>query len=109
MEHPYGTIKRQWGFNYILTKKGINRASADVGFIMTAYNFRRIINIVGLKTLKEYLETVVSFILEIMPLLKLKLSDISDFENKLKNKKTVLYKSLKQLYLIRKLTVETSF
>ncbi len=78
VEHPYGTIKRQWGFNYILTKKGINRASADVGFIMTAYNFRRIINIVGLKTLKEYLETVVSFILENMPLLKLKLSDISD-------------------------------
>jgi len=43
--HPYGTIKRQWGFNYILTKTGINRAGADVGFIMTAYNFRRIINI----------------------------------------------------------------
>lgn len=109
VEHPYGTIKRQWGFNYILTKKGINRASADVGFIMTAYNFRRIINIVGLKTLKEYLETVVSFILEIMPLLKLKLSDINDFEYQLKNKITVLFESLKQLYLIRRLTIETSF
>lgn len=109
VEHPYGTIKRQWGFNYILTKKGINRASADVGFIMTAYNFRRIINIVGLKTLTEYLETVVSFILENIPLLKLKLSDISDLENQIQNRKTVLFKSLKQLYLIRKLTVETSF
>jgi hypothetical protein len=21
VEHPYGTIKRQWGFSYILTKK----------------------------------------------------------------------------------------
>jgi hypothetical protein len=29
-EHPFGTIKRQWGFTYILTKKGISRASADV-------------------------------------------------------------------------------
>jgi hypothetical protein len=38
VEHPYGTIKRQWGFSYIMTKKSIKRASADVGFMMTAYN-----------------------------------------------------------------------
>jgi hypothetical protein len=25
IEHPYGTIKRQWGFNYITTKKGKER------------------------------------------------------------------------------------
>ena len=25
VEHPYGTIKRQWGFSYILTKKGIKQ------------------------------------------------------------------------------------
>ena len=62
VEHPYGTIKRQWGFSYILTKKGIERASADVGFIMTAYNLRRIINIVGIKKLKEYLKTVLAFV-----------------------------------------------
>ena len=30
VEHPYGIIKRQWGFYYITTKKGLNRASADV-------------------------------------------------------------------------------
>ncbi len=23
VEHPYGTIKRHWGFNYIITKKSI--------------------------------------------------------------------------------------
>ncbi len=45
VEHPYGTIKRQWGFNYIITKKYIQRAEADFGCIMTAYNLRRIINI----------------------------------------------------------------
>jgi len=33
VEHPYGVIKRQWGFYYIMTKKTIKRASADVGFI----------------------------------------------------------------------------
>jgi transposase len=56
VEHPYGTIKRQWGFNYILTKKGKERASADVGFMFTAYNLRRIFNIIGQKSLKEYLQ-----------------------------------------------------
>jgi len=45
VEHPYGTIKRQWGFDHIMTKKGINRASADFGLIAIAYNLKRIINI----------------------------------------------------------------
>ena len=58
VEHPYGTIKRQWGFNYIITKKYIKRAEADFGFIMTAYNLRRIINILGMKRLKRYLESI---------------------------------------------------
>ena len=47
VEHPYGTIKRQWGFSYITTKKTINRASADVGLMFIAYNLRRLINIIG--------------------------------------------------------------
>jgi len=51
--HPFGTIKRQWGFNYILTKKGIARAGADVGFMLIAYYYRRIINITGRDMLKE--------------------------------------------------------
>ena len=45
VEHPYGTIKRQWGFSYIITKKGMKRASSDVGFMLIAYNLRRIGNI----------------------------------------------------------------
>jgi len=56
VEHPYGTIKRQWGFSYIMTKRSSKRASADVGFMMTAYNLRRIINILGLDSFRRYLE-----------------------------------------------------
>jgi len=56
VEHPYGTIKRQWGFSYIMTKKSSQRASADVGLMMTAYNLRRIINILGIERLRKYLE-----------------------------------------------------
>jgi transposase len=55
VEHPFGTIKRQWGFSYILTKKGMQRASSDVGFMFIAYNLRRIINVLGKEVLKEYL------------------------------------------------------
>jgi transposase len=66
VEHPYGTIKRQWGFSYILTKKGKARASADVGLMFIAYNFRRIGNILTLKVLKEYLGMLVSLFLAII-------------------------------------------
>jgi hypothetical protein len=52
VEHPYGTIKRQWGFDYIITKKYKQRAEADVGFMFIAYNLRRIINILGKDALK---------------------------------------------------------
>jgi transposase len=62
VEHPYGTIKRQWGFSYISTKKGMNRASADVGLMFTAYNLRRIINIIGLDRLTKYLKVLVAWL-----------------------------------------------
>jgi transposase len=55
VEHPYGTIKRQWGFNYIITKRTIQRATADVGLMFTAYNLRRIINIIGIEAFRSYL------------------------------------------------------
>ena len=59
VEHPYGTIKRQWGFSYILTKKTKERASADVGLMFIAYNIRRIMNILDKNELKKYLEVLI--------------------------------------------------
>ena len=103
------TIKRQWGFSYILTKKGISRASADVGLIMTAYNLRRIINIVGINELKKYLKSALFFIFEKMPLQQLFSGKISP--NIFKHKTTIklLNVSLNQLYLNQKLTVQYGF
>jgi len=60
VEHPFGTIKRQWGFSYILTKKGIGRAESDVGFMFIAYNLRRIINILGYEIFAKYLANILS-------------------------------------------------
>ena len=62
VEHPYGTIKRQWGFSYIITKKTKQRAEADVGLIFIAYNLRRLISIIGTERLNEYLEFFVFLI-----------------------------------------------
>ncbi len=59
VEHHYGTIKRQWGFSYILTKKGKDRASSDVGFMFIAYNLRRLMNILDTEMLKKYLRILV--------------------------------------------------
>jgi hypothetical protein len=70
VEHPYGTIKRQWGFNYIITKRGMARASSDVGFMFTAYNLRRIINIIGFEAFMKHMEALVRLILRLIILLK---------------------------------------
>jgi transposase len=61
VEHPYGVIKRQWDFYYIMTKKTIKHASADVGLIFTAYNLKRIFNLIDLNELKQYLKSMALF------------------------------------------------
>ncbi len=46
VEHPFGTIKRQWSMDHILLK-GIKKNNGEFGLIYFTYNFRRIINIFG--------------------------------------------------------------
>lgn len=75
VEHPYGTIKRQWGFNYILTKKHKQRASADVGLMFLAYNLRRIFNILDRNTIKMYLKKVAFCFRTIMACMSIKIND----------------------------------
>lgn len=93
-EHPYGTIKRQWGFNYIITKKYIERAEADFGLIMTAYNLRRIINIVGMQELGKYLESIFQLFCFKITLFKLFLNHINQ-----KLKRTMKYPGILNLPL----------
>jgi transposase len=73
VEHPFGTIKRQWGFSYILTKKGMNRASADVGFMFIAYNLRRILNILTQDQIKKYLRVLLLSFLTISDFMRVNL------------------------------------
>lgn len=74
VEHPYGTIKRQWGFSYILTKRYIERASADVGLMFVAYNLRRIINILGKEVLSGYPRMLVFCFLSVTELVRVRIS-----------------------------------
>lgn len=74
VEHPFGTIKRQWGFSYIMTKCGMYRASSDVGFMFIAYNLRRIISILGKDQLIKYLRILASFFLTVSAFFRLRIS-----------------------------------
>jgi hypothetical protein len=62
-EHPFGTIKRQWDFYNIMTKNTLKHATADVGLIFTAYNLRRLFNLIDPKLLKTYLDGLAALFL----------------------------------------------
>ncbi len=45
IEHPFGTIKRQWGFDHTIMKRGKDRVASDIGLIFIAYNLRRLLTL----------------------------------------------------------------
>lgn len=49
-EHPFGTIKRSWGYTYTLLK-GIKKVNGEMAIIFTVYNIRRAMSIIGVKEL----------------------------------------------------------
>ena len=54
IEHPFGTIKRQWGYNFTLLKT-IEKVKGEFSIIMLCYNFKRAMSILGLNGLKKAL------------------------------------------------------
>ena len=48
VEHPFGTIKRWWGYSYTLLK-GLKKVSADLGLVYLCYNLKRMMNILSPK------------------------------------------------------------
>lgn len=53
-EHPFGTIKRVMGYGYFLTR-GKQKVGTEMSLTVMAYNLKRVINIVGIKTMIETL------------------------------------------------------
>ena len=56
VEHPFGTIKRSWGFNYTLLKSK-EKVSGEMAIIFTAYNLRRTMSILGVLGLIKALKS----------------------------------------------------
>ena len=54
VEHPFGTIKRQWGIDHVLMK-GLKKNEGEFGLIFSVYNLVRTINILGCNELKKRL------------------------------------------------------
>jgi transposase len=46
VEHPFGTVKRHWGFTHTLVK-GLEKVNGEMNLIMFCYNFMRTKNILG--------------------------------------------------------------
>ena len=52
VEHPFGTIKSWMGSTHFLTKS-LGRVSTEMSLHVLAYNMKRMMNILGSKTLIE--------------------------------------------------------
>lgn len=50
VEHPFGTIKRHWGYTHFLTR-GLASVGTETNLICLAYNLKRIIKIKGVNEL----------------------------------------------------------
>ena len=54
-EHPFGTIKRHWGYTYTLLK-GVQKVNGEMNPIMFCYNFMRTKNILGIEKMLKAIE-----------------------------------------------------
>lgn len=54
-EHPFGTLKRRAGWDHFLVR-GLKKVSGEFGLMTLCYNFTRVINILGIESLREYCE-----------------------------------------------------
>ncbi|MCF1753385.1 IS1182 family transposase [Mariniradius sediminis] len=54
-EHIFGTIKRKWGYNYT-DLRGLEKVNGEMALVMTVYNLKRTINILGITDLLDKLK-----------------------------------------------------
>ena len=54
-EHPFGTIKRQWGYTYTLMK-GLTKVNGEMNLIMLIYNIKRTLSILGFEKMLQAIE-----------------------------------------------------
>jgi hypothetical protein len=52
IEHIFGTLKRKWGFGFT-DLRGLGKVNGEFALIMTVYNLKRTINLLGIEDLTE--------------------------------------------------------
>lgn len=57
VEHPFGTIKRNLGWDHFLVR-GKEKVSGENALIMFAYNFKRMLNLIGITLFKKLMIAV---------------------------------------------------
>jgi transposase len=67
-EHPFGTIKRHFGYTYFLTR-GLDSVNTEGSFICLAYNLKRLINILGVRELVRRFKALISRFLDIFKII----------------------------------------
>jgi len=55
-EHPFGSIKRHWGYTHTLMK-GLQKVNGEMNLIMFCYNFMRTKNILGFDKMLKQIQT----------------------------------------------------
>ena len=68
VEHPFGTLKRQWGYDHTLMKT-IPKVITEFSIITLCYNIRRVISIMGVNELILAIKEVFAFILSLSDLI----------------------------------------
>lgn len=54
-EHPFGSIKRHWGYTHTLLK-GLQKVNGEMNLIMFCYNFMRTKNILGFEKMLQQIQ-----------------------------------------------------
>jgi len=55
-EHPFGSIKRHWGYTHTLMK-GLQKVNGEMNLIMFCYNFMRTTNILGFDKMMQHIKS----------------------------------------------------
>jgi transposase len=48
VEHPFGVVKRQWGYDHVMMK-GLEKTDSEISLVLLCYNIKRVMNIMGIK------------------------------------------------------------
>ena len=74
-EHPFGSIKRHWGFTHTLLK-GLQKVNGEMNLIMFCYNFMRTKNILGFEKMLEAIQNWIPDYNKVICVLKMTLPNV---------------------------------